>query len=202
MESNKEEIYTLIIPVKPEKDQPGGYIGGHDVGEIKVHKEHLEKYGGVFWSWGFSNSGIRNQIKNSLPLLLTELGKNVIINGNKVKIDNIGYFYSSINKSFDWKFKASSIKKKKDIQKSELQYIPKSRCENHYKNENWDGDWMLITELTRLKPFKGEIKNGSYIFPQFEYKYFSNPKNDFVEFTTNHLTQGNAFVIGNMKVEK
>lgn len=203
MEPNIEEVYTLIIPVKPEKDQPKGYIGGPDVGEIEVHKKHLEENGGVFWSWGFSNSGIRNQIKNSLPLLLTQLGKNIIINGNKVKIDNIGYFYSSINKSIDWKFRASSIKKKKDIQKSEQQYITKSRYDNHFRNENWDGDWMLITELTSLKlPFKGEIKNGAYIFPQFEYKYFSNPKNHFVEFTTNHLIKGNTFVIGNMKVEK
>ena len=191
----------MIIPVKSEKDQPKGYIGGPDVGEIEVHKRHLDECEGVFWSWKFSNSGIRNQIKKSLPFLLTELGKNLIINDNQVKIDNIGYFYSSKNKSIDWKFRATSIKKKKDIQKSELQYLTEFRCECHYKNENWDGDWMLITELTRLKlPFKGKIKNGSYIFPQFEYKYLTNPKNDFVEFSTNHLTTGNAFLIRNMKV--
>lgn len=193
---NFDEVYTLIIPVKPEKERPHGYNAGPKAGEIEIHQEHLKTNGGVFWSWGLSNLGLNKQIINHLPNLLKELGKFITIGTKNVKIDNIGYFYSTKDKSINWKFNATSIKKKNDIEDFEEKYIPKFRYNNHYKNINWNGDWILISELNKLEtPFKGEKIKNYYTFPNFA--YFSRQKNHFLNFNTNYLLQGNAFVIKN-----
>ena len=61
----------------------------------------------------------------------------------------------------------------------------------------WNGSLLLITDLKELeKPFEGKlINNKSYVFPTFDYEFYSNSKNKLVTFNTNHLTSGNAFVM-------
>jgi len=192
-----EENYTLIIPVKPEKDQTHGYNAGPNAGEIEVHKKHLEIYGGVFWSWGLSNYGLSKHIIPHLPDLLKEFGKTKDINGKKVKINKVGYFYSTKDKSIKWEFEATSIMKKDTIRNSPTEYkkfIPYFRYQNHYENDNWIGDWMLITKLKELEePFEGKQNKNYYIFPDFI--YYSRQKNHSVKFNTNYLVNGNAFII-------
>ena len=197
MENFTEENYTLIIPVKPEKDQLHGYNAGPNAGEIEVHKKHLETNGGVFWSWGLSNYGLTEHLIQHLPDLSKEFGKTKKINGKIVKINVIGYFYSTKDKSIKWEFEATSIMKKETIKNNPTKYIkfiPDFRRKNHYENDNWVGDWMLITELRELKqPFRREQIKNYYEFPDFI--YYSRQKNRFVPFNTNYLVQGNAFVI-------
>ncbi|MDW7776263.1 MAG: hypothetical protein SCH39_08025 [Methanosarcinales archaeon] len=192
-----EENYTLIIPVKPEKDQTRGYNAGPNAGEIEVHKKHLEENHGVFWSWGLSNYGLRDHLIQHLPELSKEFGKIEEINGKNVKINKVGYFYSTKDKSIKWEFEATSIMKKEVIKNNLSKYkdfIPIFRYQNHYENKNWIGDWMLITELKELEqPFKGKQVKNYYEFQNFI--YFSRLKNQFVKFNTNYLVKGNAFVI-------
>ena len=193
---NFDEIYTLIIPVKPEKDRPHEYNAGPDAGEIEVHKKHLETNGGVFWSWGLSNYGLTKHIIPHLPYLSKEFGKTKEIDGKNVKINKVGYFYLTKDKSINWEFKATSIMKKNTI-KNHIEYkkfITDFRRKNHYENDNWNGDWMLITELKELEqPFKGEPIKNYYEFPDFI--YYSRLKNRCVTFNTNYLIRGNVFVI-------
>ena len=192
-----DENYTLIIPVKPEKDRPHEYNAGPNAGEIEVHKKHLEANGGVFWSWGLSNYGLSKHIIPHLTYLSKEFGKTKDINGKNVKINKAGYFYSTKDKSIKWEFETTSIMKKDTIRNNPIEYekfIPNFRCQNHYENDNWIGDWMLITKLTELEqPFMGiKIKNN-YEFPDFI--YFSRQKKIFEKFNTKYLVNGNAFVI-------
>lgn len=63
MELFNKEIYTLVIPIKPEKDQPNGYFPGPCVGDYEEHMKYFKKYGKVFWSWQLTNAGIKNTIK-------------------------------------------------------------------------------------------------------------------------------------------
>lgn len=197
MEKFTDENYTLIIPVKPEKDRPHRYNAGPNAGEIEVHKRHLKKKGGVFWSWGLSDYGLRKHLIQYLPELSKEFGKIQEINGKNVQINKVGYFYSTKDKSIKWEFKATSIMKKEIIKNNPSKYkkfIPDFRLENHYEDDNWIGDWMLITELKELEqPFKGIKVENYYEFPDFI--YFSRQKNQFVKFNTNYLVRGNAFVI-------
>ena len=70
------------------------------------------------------------------------------------------------------------------------------RCQYHYENDNWIGDWMLITELKELEqPFEGKQVKNYYEFPDFIYYSRSRQKNPCVTFNTNYLVKGNAFVI-------
>lgn len=200
METNEEEVYTLVIPVKPEKDRPHRYNAGEKAGIIEEHKEFLDKNKGegVFWSWGLSNHGLKNRLKYYLPDLLKELGSIKKINGKNVKINNIGYFYSTKQKSINWEFEATCIVKKEVIEGfSKYENLIPDFRKNVYENDTLR-HWMLIRKLKELKqPFRGEKIQNYYEFSNF--LYYSRQKNLSVKFNTNHLISGNAFVI---KVEK
>lgn len=69
MYDESEEVYTLVIPVKPENDLNGEYRGGTKVGEMDPTCELLESQKCVFWAWGLSPSGIKKSIKKGYPKL-------------------------------------------------------------------------------------------------------------------------------------
>ncbi|MBN2487870.1 MAG: hypothetical protein JXA98_02445 [Methanosarcinaceae archaeon] len=220
MDIESEEVYTLVIPVSPQSKQNDGYIGGSQVGEVEPTYEHLKENGGVVWAWGLSPAGLKNSIKKgnpklgmrnfidrTYPELFRKLGVPVNINGKMVKISKTGYFYSTRDETRDkkshklinWKFEATSISNKVDIKKNKdfkETYIPSFR-QGYFKMDEWDGSLLLITDLKKLeKPFEGKlIENKLYVFPTFDYEFYSNTKNKLVTFNTNHLTSGNAFVM-------
>ncbi len=194
MELFSKEIYTLVIPIKPEKDQPNGYFPGPCVGSYEAHKEYLDNKGKVFWSWHLRNAGIKKNIKKKVPDLTKKLGSFQEINGKMVKINDHGLFYSSEDKSIRWKFRASTIKATDEIKKKEIKYIPEFR--KVHLGPNSTNSWLLIEELEEMdEPVKGKkIRNSNaYKFP--ELYFYSNPNNAKEVFNTNHLTSGNAFLI-------
>lgn len=193
-------VYSIIIPVKPEKDQPHDYNAGPLAGDIRKHYVFYNEHKKVFWSWGLSNAGIKQEHKKHLTSLFANLGEFSEINGTQVKVDNIGYFYSSESKSICYKFNIDSFKlQKQQISEDEIQYIPPFRKENHYDVDSWKGSWMLINHLDNLGKVEDSISGtkvgNCYEFPDFPYQFYSNPKKSIVNFNTNHLTQGNAFVM-------
>ena len=194
----KEIVYSIIIPVKPEKDFPDGYYGGSSVGDICQHYCFCKEHGKVFWSWGFSKRGIKkeHQDKENVTWLLKNPGEFMEIDGKEVKIDKTGYFYSSESNSINYRFEIDSFKLlKKQIHKDEIQYIPSFR-KIYYNDPEWRGSWVLMHHLEKLtRPFDGHKFGNCYEFPNFPYSFYSNPKKSIVKFDTNHLASGNAFVI-------
>lgn len=191
MDLYSKEIYTLVIPIKPEKDQPDGYFPGPCVGSYEAHKEFLDDNGKVFWSWQLTNAGIKNKIKEKVPDLTKKLGTYQEIDGKIVKVNDYGFFYSSEDKSLKWKFRASSLKSG-DPGKRDDKYIPEFR-RVHLGSMI---DWLLIEELEELdEPVRGKRirDSNAYKFPDFF--FYSNPNNSKEVFNTNHLTGGNAFLI-------
>lgn len=207
MDIELEEVYTLVIPVKPDSVVNSNYRGGTEVGEMSPTYDYFDEYKKVFWVWGLSSSGIKKSVKKDSkfgmmefigelhPEILKNLGVSTNINGKMVKISKTGYFYSTKDKSINWKFEATSILTTDDIRKSNLEkYVPPFRT---IYLDDWYGAWLLITDLKKLeKPFNGKLtENRFYIFPTFDFEFYSNSKNKLVPFNTNHLMQGNAFVI-------
>ena len=208
MDIESEEVYTLVIPVKPENDRNGTYWGGDEVGEMCPTYEHFDKFKSVFWAWGLSPSGIKKSTKKGYsklgmrdfidemyPELLKNLGVSININGKMVKISKTGYFYSTKDNSINWKFEATSILSTNELKERNLEkYVPSFR---KVYLDNWSGTWLLITDLKKLqKPFNGKlIENQFYVFPTFDFEFYSNSEKKVVSFNTNHLTSGNAFVI-------
>lgn len=209
MDIESEEVYTLVIPVKPENVVNGKYWGGAEVGEMRPTYNHFDEHKSVFWAWGLSPSGIKKSIKkghsklgmryfiNKIhPELLKNIGISTNINGKMVKISKTGYFYSTKDKSINWKFEATSILNTRDIKERNLEkYVPP--CRETYLDD-WYGTWLLISDLKELKKkqFNGKlIENRFYVFPTFDFEFFSNSENKLVPFNTNHLTSGNAFVM-------
>lgn len=187
--------YTLVIPIKPEKKQPFGYVAGPDVGEYEIHKNHLNNHGKVFWSWHFSNAGIKQNFKQYVPDLQRKIGTYQDIDGKLIKINDVGFFYSSEDKALMWKFKATALKETYEIQDYELPYITDAR-KTHCDNKS-TVSWLLISELDKLDtPIKGRLDNNTYYFPEMH--FFSNSKGKNIAFNTNHLTSGNAFLIENL----
>ena len=209
MDIESEEVYTLVIPVKPENVVNGMYRGGTEVGEMCPTYEHFDKFKSVFWAWGLSPSGIKKSIKKGYsklgmrdfidemhPELLKNLGVSININGKMVKISKTGYFYSTKDNSINWKFEATSILSTNELKERKLEkYVPPFR---EVYLDDWYGTWLLISDLKELKKkqFNGKlIENRFYKFPTFNFEFYSNSKNKLVPFSTNHLTSGNAFVI-------
>ena len=208
MDIGSEEVYTLVIPVKPENVVNGKYRGGTEVGEMCPTYDHFDEHKSVFWAWGLSPSGIKKSIKKGhtkfgmrdfidtlYPELLKNMGASVNINGKLVKISKTGYFYSTKDNSINWKFEATSILSTNELKERNLEkYVPSFR---EVYLDNWSGTWLLITDLKELqKPFNGKlIENQFYVFPTFDFEFYSNSKNKLVPFNTNHLTSGNAFVM-------
>lgn len=186
-----KEIYTLVIPIKPEEDQPNGYYPGRDVGDLDVHKKHLNDHGGVFWSWKLKTAGIKEKHKNYFDTLIQNLGKFYDIDGKMVKINDCGFFYCSKNKAIRWKFKASTLKSSLP-KENESHFIPEARKIHVGKNSNVS--WLLISELDELDEIViGRRLSNAYEFPGLH--YYSNPKKEIMKFNTNLLTNGNAFLI-------
>lgn len=208
MDIESEEVYTLVIPVKPENVVNGKYRGGAEVGDMDPTYTHFNEHKSVFWAWGLSPRGIKKSIKKGHsklgmsdfidkihPELLKNIGVSTNINGKMVKISKTGYFYSTKDKSINWKFEATSILNTRDIKERNLEkYVPP--CRETYLDD-WSGTWLLISDLKELKkPFSGKlIENQFYVFPTFDFEFYSNSSNKLVPFSTNHLTSGNAFVI-------
>lgn len=193
MELFSNEIYTLVIPIKPEKDQPNGYFPGPCVGSYEAHKEHLEGFGKVFWSWQLTNAGIKNRIKEKVPDLTKKLGTFQEIDGKMVKVNDYGFFYSSEDKSLKWKFRADSLKFGDPV-KREYKYIPEFR--RVHLGPDSTVSWLLIEELEELdEPVRGKKirDSNAYKFPDLY--FYSNPNNKKEIFNTNYLTSGNAFLI-------
>lgn len=189
--------YHLIIPAKPERDfmkkWPGGYKGEYKAGEIKYHVEWLKEYGGVFWYWGHTNSGIKKQHKIFFEdTLRLQFGKKVTIGDDTMEISKIGYFYETKYKKITWEFESECIKLKKELNDFEKEYIPDFR-KIYLKGS---GSWILIKKLKQLRnpiePISQE-SDGSLVFNKF--KYYRNESKEFVPFDTNKLIKGNAFVI-------
>ncbi len=195
MELFSKEIYTLVIPIKPEKDQPNGYFPGPCVGNYEAHMNHIKKYGKVFWSWHLTNAGIKKPIKETVPDLTKKLGVFIKINGKMVKINDYGFFYSSEDKSLKWKFRASALKSGYiGKEESEYEYIPDFRQVHNHQNTTIS--WLLIKKLEMLdEPVMGiRIQSSNaYKFPDLY--FYSNPNHKKEIFNTNHLTSGNAFLI-------
>lgn len=208
MDIESEEVYTLVIPVKPENVVNGKYRGGTKVGEMDSTHKCFKSEKGVFWAWGLSPSGIKKSIKKGYsklgmrdfiddmhPELLKNLGVSININGKMVKISKTGYFYSTKDNSINWKFEATSILSTNELKERNLKkYVPSFR---KVYLDDWYGTWLLISDLKELKkPFSGKlIDNRFYVFPTFEFEFYSNSENKLVPFNTNHLTSGNAFVM-------
>ena len=209
MDIESEEVYTLVIPVKPENVVNGKYRGGTEVGEMSPTYDHFDEHKSVLWAWGLSPSGIKKSTKKGYsklgmrdfidemhPELLKNLGVSININGKMVKISKTGYFYSTKDNSINWKFEATSILSTNDLKERKLEkYVPSFR---EAYLDDWYGTWLLISDLKELKkPFSGKlIENRFYEFPTFNFEFYSNSENKLVPFNTNYLTSGNAFVIG------
>ena len=195
MDLYSKEIYTLVIPIKPEKDQPNGYYPGPCVGSYEAHKEFLDDKGKVFWSWHLTNTGIKKKIKETFPDLTQKLGTFQEINGKMVKVNDYGFFYSSEDKSLKWKFRASAIKTGYiGKEESDCKYIPDFRKVHNRRDSKIT--WLLIEELEELdEPVKGERTLNSNAYEFSDLCFYSNKTHTKEIFNTNHLTGGNAFLI-------
>jgi len=188
--------YYLILPAKTGPEYGGGWAPG----SVIAHWLHLKKgISGVFWVWGLTSSGIRDEDKRYFEELIDPLGKPFKVNGRQICISRKGYFYESENHSITWEFEADYIIKAAELSSEAVKrlkkaesYIPLFRKE-YLKPRPW-GSWLLIRDLKQLaEPIRGKRLGSFYSFPDF--KYFSNKERKIINLTTLHLKSGNAFVL-------
>lgn len=133
--------FSLVITTTHSNDFRGGWAAG----SIPAHYIHCEKQGKVFWYKPIMKKGFGRKINESQWDFLR---KNPGKSRNGSVISKTGFFHQPKNQ-ITWQFNLEKIVKRNEISQKERKYIPHFR--EIYYNKKCTGDWILISNLKKLR---------------------------------------------------